>query len=305
MKLIGLMPARNEDWVLALSARAAMMWCDELIILDHSSVDRTADICQELRDEYTADRVSLIRFTDPTWHEMAHRQALLEKARAHGATHIAIVDADEVLTGNLVNHIRPHIEQLTGGRILQLPWTCLAPGPSADMNRADGTGRYYTAGVWSTNWVTTAFADQAGFGWQASGPELYDFHKRHPAGSRPDMAVQVGAQGQGGLMHLQFSSRRRLKAKQAFYKITEQLRWPGRLPLQDLNAMYNRAVYESDPLTTPTGTVPAAWWEPYEKWMQYLHVDAEPWQERAVQRAIAEHGREKFAGLDLFDVDFR
>jgi hypothetical protein len=40
MKLIGLMPVRGEDWILGLSARAALMWCDELVILLHSCTDR-------------------------------------------------------------------------------------------------------------------------------------------------------------------------------------------------------------------------------------------------------------------------
>jgi hypothetical protein len=36
--------------------------------------------------------------------------------------------------------------------------------------------------------------------------------------------------------------------------------------------------------------------------MKYLDVDAEPWQEAEVRRLVAEHGRETFAGLDLFGV---
>ena len=40
MKIIGLMAARNEQWCLGLSARAALMWLDELVILDHASTGR-------------------------------------------------------------------------------------------------------------------------------------------------------------------------------------------------------------------------------------------------------------------------
>jgi hypothetical protein len=36
--------------------------------------------------------------------------------------------------------------------------------------------------------------------------------------------------------------------------------------------------------------------------MKYLDVDAEPWQEAEVRRLVAEYGREKFTGLDLFGV---
>ena len=45
--------------------------------------------------------------------------------------------------------------------------------------------------------------------------------------------------------------------------------------------------------------VPAEWWAGYEHLMQYLNVDAEPWQDRELRRLVAEHGREKFADLEL------
>jgi hypothetical protein len=50
--------------------------------------------------------------------------------------------------------------------------------------------------------------------------------------------------------------------------------------------------------------VPESWWAPYENLMQYLDLseDTEPWQQTEVKRLIAEHGREKFVGLDLFGV---
>jgi len=290
VKLIGLLPCRNEDWVIGLSARAALMWVDELIILDHASTDRTPDILRELFYEYRG-RVFTVAQSDPTWREMAHRQYLLDIARQQNATHIAIVDADEVLSGNLLNSIRPAIERLRDGKLMQLPWTCLS----------QGTGRYFSSGVWGTNWVTMAFADHPNYGWAAR--DGYDFHHRHPVGSNSTLNVERrGSQGAGGLMHLQFSSRRRLRAKQALYKITEVLRWRHKFTDEQINAKYNLAVYESDPLTTPTAEVPAEWWEPYESLMHRLDVHAEPWQERAVRDAIAEHGRDKFAGLDLFGV---
>ncbi len=47
---------------------------------------------------------------------------------------------------------------------------------------------------------------------------------------------------------------------------------------------------------------PAEWWAPYQEWAKHLHVDADPWQEREVRKLWAEHGAEKFQGLDLFGV---
>ncbi len=48
--------------------------------------------------------------------------------------------------------------------------------------------------------------------------------------------------------------------------------------------------------------IPAEWWAGYEDLMQYLNVDAEPWQEAECRNLIREYGREKFVGLDLFGV---
>ena len=96
------MPARNEAWCIGLSARVALLWCDELVILNHASTDETVDIVAELQREHPS-RVHLISVPVDTWTEMEHRQMLLDRARMAGATHIAIVDADEILTGDLLS----------------------------------------------------------------------------------------------------------------------------------------------------------------------------------------------------------
>jgi hypothetical protein len=44
------------------------------------------------------------------------------------------------------------------------------------------------------------------------------------------------------------------------------------------------------------------WWKGYEHLMRHFHPSSEPWQEAEVLRLLAEHGVEKFAGLDLFGV---
>src|ERR1700679_1270037 len=102
MKLVACMLARNGDWVIGLSARVALMWCDELVVVDHASTDRTRQILIEVRDEHGfPDRVHYLSDCQPRWDEMNQRQEMLEVAREHGATHCAIVDADEILTGNV------------------------------------------------------------------------------------------------------------------------------------------------------------------------------------------------------------
>jgi hypothetical protein len=312
MKLIGLMPVRNEDWVLGLSLRAALMWCDEVAVLLHACTDRSLEIVAEINSEKsTFCRALTVPRLQTVWEEMSHRQALLEAARRKGATHIAMVDADEILTGNLLPTIRETIAAQMPGVVLQLPWLAL---PRV-------VDRYLTSGVWGPGQqVSMAFRDEPAAHWALHGGR--DFHHRNPMGIGRAFRTPYKPE-HGGLMHLQFLSERRLRAKQALYKAVEVLRWPAPCSLEGkycatqaelaerLNWMYGRAVYESDPEKYDSAPCPASWWAPYAYLMKYLdtgesvpadHHERRTWQEIELQRLIKEHGREKFAGLDLFGV---
>ena len=265
-----------------------LLWMDEVVALVHACEDRSADIVAEVSGEHPG-RVHVIVEPDPVWREAAHRQTMLTAARDHGATHVALVDADEILAANLLPTIRELVESTPPIAVMQLPWVCLAR--SLD--------RFYTEGVWFNNWVSMGFKDAPQLCWKA--PNGYDHHHREPFGGPglPHWAVQQRA---GGLMHLQFVNERRLRSKQALYKVIETLRWPDRVPKSELNRMYGRAIYESDPGTVKNEPVPTSWWAGYESLMQYIDLNAEPWQEKAVQGAVMHHGSERFSGLDLFGV---
>ncbi len=290
MKIVATMPVRNEDWVLGCSLRAVLRWVDEVVILDHASTDRTPDICREVSAE-NPGRVHCFRDDNPEWQEMRHRQFMLDEARKCRATHVALVDADEVLSANLLPVVRDLIAGLPPQGMLQLPWACLAR--SLDC--------YYMQGPWFNNWVSSAFLDGPECYWSSSGRGSYDFHHRHPMGRNFSWHAPIG-QCQGGLMHLQFVCERRLRAKQALYKMTEVTRWPGREPVSVVDQRYNPAVYQSDPRNYQTAPAPDAWWEPYGDLKNLIEIESEPWQERRCRDLMAEHGAAKFAGLDLFGV---
>ena len=153
MKLICTMPVRNEDWCLGLTARAVLLWCDMLVIYLHACTDRSSEIAAEVEREHPG-RVVVMTDEGSVWTEMSHRQSMLETARYLQATHIALVDADEILTGNLITEIRPLIErQCRAGVILNLPWIALARDPMVYI-----TGSSYW-GAERQN-VTMAFMDR-------------------------------------------------------------------------------------------------------------------------------------------------
>lgn len=296
MKLIATMPVRNEDWCIGTSARAALLWCDEVHVLLHSCTDDSFDIVREINHESNA-RLTYERFDDAQWHEMSHRQEMLMHARRRGATHIALVDADEILTGNLLPDIRRIIEHYTlSDHIVNLPWLALARE----------TGRYISGPcLWGDRQqVTTAFKDQPAFHWSSGERGGYDFHQRPPMGATRKFVCPVRPTD-GGIMHLQFLSERRLRAKQALYQMTEVMRWPGRREPRELAEMYGPTVYQSHPdfKGVQTTAVPASWWEPYAMLPALMLSEAvEPWQETEVKALLTKHGRDRFGGLDLFGL---
>lgn len=289
MRLIGLLPVRNEAHVLGLSARVALQWCDELVIGGHACTDGSWDIIYGLMKLHP---ITALNF-DGQWDEMQHREALLQVARGHKATHVAIIDADEILTGNLRTDIRQHIELMPRNGILQLP----------GYNLRNSLYSYHSNGIWGYRWFSTAFVDSPELSW--SGDK---FHSREPGGKRLTPYKPI-AHGDGGIMHLWANSERRIRAKSALYKCTERLRWPNK-PVPEIDQMYNWAVYGQPghpsfgtPETWTYADVPHEWWAPYHDLKaEHLHVDAEPYQEAEIRRLIALHGRAAFDGLDLFGV---
>ena len=306
MKLIATMPVRNEGWCLGLSLRVALLWCDAVVVLLHECTDESGDIVEQVIRENERGRIHVLRASGE-WTEMQHRQAMLLEAREHGATHIAIVDADEVLTGDILpSRIGPSVDgEETGARfwpnrmstadnprILQFPL----------YNLRGKIGQYHSNGIWGGKSTCLAFRDDPRLSWSGD-----HFHHRHPSGATltPYAPIQWG---DGGIMHLWGVSERRLRAKHALYKITERLRWHEK-PLSEIDRTYSWAI-KGDPQNPRWGTpktwtyssVPDAWWEPYWQWRKYLYVDLEPWQEAECRRLVAKHGRETFSGLDLFEV---
>ena len=288
MRLIGCMPVRNEDWILGLSARVALMWCDALVIFLHACTDDSEVIANKLLAEY-GERVLVCGSRDDKWDEMSHRQMMLGQARAWEATHIALTDADEVLTANLLPKIRDVIEHTPLGHILHVP----------GYNLRGGLHRYHANGVWGNRWFSVAFADDPRLQW--SGDK---FHQREPGGALL-IPRQWPAHGDGGVLHCWGASERRLIARHRLYKIVEHLRWPDK-SVELIERMYNWATL-GDPKNPAFGTpatwtyapVPSEWWTPYADLMGYLDVEREPWQIQECERLIALHGREKFAGLSI------
>lgn len=284
MKLIATMPLRNEAWIVGLSARVVLMWADALVCLLHASTDRTEAILEEIAAEHPG-RVTILREDGPLWREMDHRQRLLTAAREQGATHVAITDADEVLTGNVLSIVRSQIAGLRPGKYLEAGMPCM--WRSLWRYRTDGR-------IWAGRQdLVLAFADRPDLSWKPVAG--YDHHHRAPIGATRSGRLLVP----GGVMHLQWASWRRLTAKHAWYQMHERLRYP-RKAVAEIARLYALAPNE---IGLETAEAPSEWWWPYRDMLRHVDLTVEPWHEGECRRLLDEHGTGIFRGLNLHGVD--
>jgi len=284
MRLVALMPIRNEDWILGLSLRAVLRWADQVAVVLHCCTDGSRQIVEQVAKE-NPNRV-LYKVIDDAcdyYPETRVRNTLLAMGRDLGATHFALVDADEVLCGTDLDHVRNVIAQLQPPACLSVPMRPL--WRSLWQVRTDYC-------VWTQARISLAFAEGPHLvGWQSR--DGYEWHKRHPYD-----CTLVPCDQLDGVMHLQFANWRRLRAKHAWYKMMEALRCPWRSHAE-IDAQYNMALDEAGLITEP---VPSAWWEPYSDLLGYVDMGKPPWHEQQVQQWWSQHGPAVFGGLNLFGL---
>ncbi len=242
MKIIAIMPARNEEWVIQASVQAALEWVDEIVVVAHQCTDQTIE--QALIN--TPGSVHVIGASHVEWHDMAQRQQGLELARRLGATHIALIDADEILTANLRPSIRDRFASLREKESFDVQM--IVPWHSVVERRADDC-------VWTRAKITLGFRDDPIIHWLTENGE-YDLHRRRPMDVSGIYTLETHL-FEGGVFHLQFADRLRLSAKHLYYKLFEHIRWPDRSTVEALNQKYGQALDESDLVTVP---IPREWW---------------------------------------------
>ena len=149
---------------------------------------------------------------------------------------------------------------------------------------------------WSRCVTYLGFADCPGMTFKPAA-DGYQFHNRRPAGNSGLQVQLVTDKREGGVLHLQFASRRRLRAKQALYKMTETVCWPWRRTPDAINAMYDNTTLS---IPAKYSEMPGDWFP--EDVRKLVNLDAEPWQEAEVRRLWNTYGEEKFGKLDLYGV---
>lgn len=286
MRIGCLLLVRDEEWIIRVSSLAASRWCDELHMIAHHCTDRTAELAAEpWRAAGKPVHARTIGQEGSLWKEMDLRQMLLESARKTGCTHMAMVDADEIPTANVLPQLRLWCGSLEAGMVLDAP---MIPMRSLDRYQDDGS-------VWTRSWLSVAFMDRPGLSWKPDA-QGYQHHNRCPYGVEKRRRVMyyptVDRRSEGGIFHMQFAPERRLRAKHCLYAMADHLNFPNRRSYERLNTMYGEALKCDN-----TSPAPEAWWEGYRR--EDIALDHVPWHEVEIRRLLEAHGRKAFEGLDL------
>ena len=161
MKVIALLPFKNEEWCLPSYLHNTTKIVDEIIAIDDGSSDNSVKILEDAGAKVYSSK-KLIRFNSG-WSEGSIRAELLKLGRDAGGTHFVCLDADESFTNPLVENFEELLPQLKPGEKMSLQW--LALWKSYTCYRHDST-------VWSNNWKDFVVCDD---------PSLSYNHNQHYA----------------------------------------------------------------------------------------------------------------------------
>lgn len=203
MKVIALMPVKNEEWILDYTLTCLKGFVDEIIVIDDGSTDNTPDILSK-------HHVMVINNSFDGFGIM--RKELLRVGREHEGTHFVFLDADEAFTADLGEDLRDLLKGMMAGHKILLRW--LAMWKSPFVFRDDES-------VWSNNFKDFIFCDDG----ISDFDETWIHEPRTPGENKPSNTVKI--EQYGGVMHYQFVPWERFQAKQRWYRYLELARNPN------------------------------------------------------------------------------
>lgn len=277
MKIIALMPVRNEAWVLPHSLACLSSFCDVVLVNDQNSEDESREICRQF------PKVVLIESRDQLICEQARWQ-LLDAARGYdGCNLLWCTDADELMSPVLATRfMSAHRDSLPPGTVLDCLYYHL-------WNRADRYRSY--SNKYGPYWKEIARRDD----------RHMDFSRARRLPLHEPRVPLDGATGRVRaadlpVLHLQWLLAERNQMKQAWYRCRELM--DGVKTAAAINDTYSATLPNPG---APTEQVPAAWVEGIT--FPDLAVDRLPsWQERDLLGWLATSPPDFFEPLEIWHL---
>ena len=286
MKIIVLIPVRNEEWILEKSLKTASLFADHIIVADQGSIDRTPEICKQF------PKVIYIKNPSEKFNERERRKILLSKAREfYGNNLIFALDADEILTANVLKPkiLEKLVKQIKPGMSVMLQWIMVWKNPFQY--------RYDNLPEWRYNWKHFIYWDDRKMS--------FDDTKIHSTRAPKEALSNYIKLGDIKVLHYQFVSWSRMISKQCFYQITESFLYPKKSPLK-FTSKY-KWYLKKGPDGIILRDIPDAWIKPWQE----RGVDLENfpenelyWFDAEILQDFKKYGTKYFKWLDIWDIDW-
>lgn len=233
MKLIALLPVKNEAWALPSYLSSVQRVADQIIALDDSSTDASTEVLNASNAEihhYDAREEDTVNMS-------ARRRRLLELGRVAGGTHFIWLDADETFSANFIDSARKTIASLVPGQKLTMRW----------VHAWKDTGHYIddTHSPFGRIWKDFVVCDD-----QASDfADQYLSEARTPGAWGNPLVLPEKA---GVVVHWQFARWKLTQYKQALYRCLELLE--GHRSARRINHTYSITLDQARLQTKPLPT---------------------------------------------------
>ena len=276
-RIIGLVPARNEEDKVEFALRALSKFTDAIVFLDDCSTDGTVQVVRDLSESCRVEKI----IEKPVWHrdEPGDRNRLLAAGRELGGTHFVVIDADEAFTANFLggDALRKRILSLKPREQLSLRWIHL--WRSVDQYRVD-------APVWAERYKRCIFCDDG----RAEYQSKFIHTSRIPKMKGKRIKIEDNTLG---LLHFQFVNWPNLELKQRWYRWLERVRDPEKT-VEAINNKYANSVDESGLVLADT---PASWFDGYAFFDRAVFDIPDNWRLVQMSEWQEQYGADYFDGL--------
>lgn len=276
MKIVALLPVKNEAWILPTYLSSLLDVVDHIIALDDNSTDETKKLL-------THEKVTVLKnnLVSENFVNMGQRRKkLLRAGRAIGGTHFICLDADEAFSKNFAKNARTLISQLELGQRMTLRWVHFWKNSQQYLNDERSAQGYI--------WKDFIFCDDG----ISDFDEKFLSEGRTPGGWGTPLQL---TESQGVVLHFQFLNGEAMHYKHAWYRCQELIE--GSRGARRINATYV-VNYDNDN-QLKTAPIPPQW---VEDLVFPMNTNPIIWHRDQIISDFKKYGVSYFEALDIWGL---